>query len=181
MNKLKNTKKSAAFDRSSLIINLFREFPNNKFSLKHLASASGGATKEGRLRTREIITELLAQGTIEECGQEKYRLSGKERPRQEGIVQMISTGAMYIRSEEFEKRRICQPAQFAECSGRRPRGVRHHPPLPRRVPRRRDHPHRGAQPQAIRGHGRRERPRHLRQDGSPAHADGRLSLQAGQP
>ena len=58
MNKLKNTKKSAAFDRSSLIINLFREFPNNKFSLKHLASASGGATKEGRLRTREIITEL---------------------------------------------------------------------------------------------------------------------------
>ena len=102
MNKLKNTKKSAAFDRSSLIINLFREFPNNKFSLKHLASASGGATKEGRLRTREIITELLAQGTIEECGQEKYRLSGKERPRQEGIVQMISTGAMYIRSEEFE-------------------------------------------------------------------------------
>ena len=102
MNKLKNTKKSAAFDRSSLIINLFREFPNNKFSLKHLASASGGATKEGRLRTREIIAELLAQGTIEECGQEKYRLSGKERPRQEGIVQMISTGAMYIRSEEFE-------------------------------------------------------------------------------
>ena len=102
MNKLKNTKKSAAFDRSSLIINLFREFPNNNFSLKHPASASGGATKEGRLRTREIITELLAQGTIEECGQEKYRLSGKERPRQEGIVQMISTGAMYIRSEEFE-------------------------------------------------------------------------------
>ena len=102
MNKLKNTKKSAAFDRSSLIINLFREFPNNKFSLKHLASVSGGATKEGRLRTREIIAELLAQGTIEECGQEKYRLSGKERPRQEGIVQMISTGAMYIRSEEFE-------------------------------------------------------------------------------
>lgn len=45
MNKLKNTKKSAAFDRSSLIINLFREFPNNKFSLKHLASASGGATR----------------------------------------------------------------------------------------------------------------------------------------
>ena len=43
MNKLKNTKKSAAFDRSSLIINLFREFPNNKFSLKHLASASGGS------------------------------------------------------------------------------------------------------------------------------------------
>ena len=46
-NKLKNTKKSAAFDRSSLIINLFREFPNNKFSLKHLASASDGDLYHG--------------------------------------------------------------------------------------------------------------------------------------
>ena len=163
MNKLKNTKKSAAFDRSSLIINLFREFPNNKFSLKHLASASGGATKEGRLRTREIITELLAQGTIEECGQEKYRLSGKERPRQEGIVQMISTGAMYIRSEEFENDvYVSQRNSLNALDGDRVEFVI-------------------TQPQAIRGHGRRERPRHLRQDGSPAHADGRLSLQAGQP
>ena len=172
MNKLKNTKKSAAFDRSSLIINLFREFPNNKFSLKHLASASGGATKEGRLRTREIITELLAQGTIEECGQEKYRLSGKERPRQEGIVQMISTGAMYIRSEEFENDvYVSQRNSLNALDGDRVEFVIT----------RRSHPHRGAQPQAIRGHGRRERPRHLRQDGSPAYADGRLSLQAGQP
>ncbi|MDE7304602.1 MAG: hypothetical protein K2N04_01635, partial [Alistipes sp.] len=34
-------------DRASMILNLLREFPNNKFSLKHLASASGGADKEG--------------------------------------------------------------------------------------------------------------------------------------
>lgn len=34
-------------DRAAIILSLFREFPNNKFSLKHLASASGGATKEG--------------------------------------------------------------------------------------------------------------------------------------
>ena len=61
MNKLKNTKKSAAFDRSSLIINLFREFPNNKFSLKHLASASGGATKEGRLRTVSAARSVPAR------------------------------------------------------------------------------------------------------------------------
>ena len=41
----KRTKNS---DRASMILSLLREFPNNKFSLKHLASASGGATKEGR-------------------------------------------------------------------------------------------------------------------------------------
>ena len=27
-------------DRTSIILSMFREFPNNKFSLKHLASAS---------------------------------------------------------------------------------------------------------------------------------------------
>ena len=89
-------------DRSSLIINLFREFPDNKFSLKHLASASGGATKEGRWRTQEIVRELLAEGTIEEAGRDKYRLSRRERPHMVGIVDMISTGAMYIKSDEVE-------------------------------------------------------------------------------
>lgn len=34
-------------DRASIILNLFREYPNNKFSLKQLASVSGGASKEG--------------------------------------------------------------------------------------------------------------------------------------
>ena len=35
-------------DRAAVILSLFREFPNNKFSLKHLASASGGATKDSK-------------------------------------------------------------------------------------------------------------------------------------
>ena len=38
-------------DRAAVILSLFREFPNNKFSLKHLGSASGGATKVGRRET----------------------------------------------------------------------------------------------------------------------------------
>jgi len=48
----RRTQRSAAkTDRTSVILNLFREAPNNKFSLKHLASASGGASKEGRRET----------------------------------------------------------------------------------------------------------------------------------
>ena len=35
-------------DRAAVILSLFREFPNNKFSLKHLASASGGAAKHSK-------------------------------------------------------------------------------------------------------------------------------------
>ena len=46
-------------DRTSIILSMFREFPNNKFSLKHLASASGGATKEGRRETLEILGRLV--------------------------------------------------------------------------------------------------------------------------
>mgnify|MGYP000044886597 CR=1 FL=1 len=49
-------------DRAAVILSLFREFPNNKFSLKHLASASGGATKEGRRETFEILGRLHDEG-----------------------------------------------------------------------------------------------------------------------
>ena len=70
---------SITFDeRASFIVRMFNEMPDKSFSLKHLASASGGATKEGRWRTQEIVRELLAEGTIEEAGREKYRLSRRE-------------------------------------------------------------------------------------------------------
>ena len=52
-------------DRAAVILSLFREFPNNKFSLKHLASASGGATKEGRRETFEILGRLHDEGIVE--------------------------------------------------------------------------------------------------------------------
>ena len=54
-------------DRASLIINLFREFPNNRFSLKHLAAASGGADRDGRRETLLFLDRLYDEGVIEEC------------------------------------------------------------------------------------------------------------------
>lgn len=42
-------------ERAALILELFRQLPDNKFSLRHLASASGGATKEGRRETMQIV------------------------------------------------------------------------------------------------------------------------------
>ena len=73
-------------DRAAVILSLFREFPNNKFSLKHLASASGGATKEGRRETFEILGRLHDEGIVEECAREKYRLTHKHLPHFEGIA-----------------------------------------------------------------------------------------------
>ena len=90
-------------DRAAVILSLFREFPNNKFSLKHLASASGGATKEGRRETFEILGRLHDEGIVEECAREKYRLTHKHLPHFEGVADMTATGSIYVRVEGEEK------------------------------------------------------------------------------
>ena len=89
-------------DRAAIILSLFREFPNNKFSLKHLASASGGATKEGRRETFEILGRLHDEGIVEECAREKYRLTHKHLPHFEGIADMTASGSIYVRVEGEE-------------------------------------------------------------------------------
>ena len=95
-------KRGKTTDRASLILNLFREFPNNKFSLKHLASASGGATKEGRRETLEILGRLYDDGIVEECSREKYRLTHNHLPHYEGIADMTAGGSVYVRVEGLE-------------------------------------------------------------------------------
>ncbi len=90
-------------DRTGLILNLFREFPNNVFSLKRLASASGGASKEGRRETRAILAQLFDEGVIEECAREKYRLTHKYLPHVEGEACMTGGGAVYVRVEGEEE------------------------------------------------------------------------------
>ncbi|MEG2613653.1 MAG: ribonuclease R [Alistipes sp.] len=92
-----------SFDRKTLITNIFREFPEKKFSLKHLASSTGGATKEGRRETGTAVEELTAEGLIEECGFEKFRLTPRNIPHMTGVVDMISTGSLYVRVEGQEK------------------------------------------------------------------------------
>ena len=90
-------------DRASLILNLLREFPDNKFSLKHLAAASGGATKEGRRETLEILGRLYDEGIVEECARAKYRLTRKHLPHHEGVASMTASGAVYVRVEGLEE------------------------------------------------------------------------------
>lgn len=89
-------------DRAGIILSLFREFPNNKFSLKHLASASGGATKEGRRETLAILDRLFEEGVVEECAREKYRLTQKHLPSHEGVADMSPSGTVYVKVEGLE-------------------------------------------------------------------------------
>lgn len=98
----KSNKRISFNDRAGFIVNLFREMPNKRFTLKYLSAASGGADRDGRNLTKSILDTLLAQGFIEEEGRGKYHLSRSRMPRYEGVVDMAASGAMYVQCEGQE-------------------------------------------------------------------------------
>ena len=82
-------------------MDMFREFPDNKFSLKHLAAASGGADRDGRNMTFAIVKQLIEDGFVEEVSK-KYRLTRSAMPRYQGVVRSATPGALYVEVEELE-------------------------------------------------------------------------------
>ena len=89
-------------ERASFIVDMFREFPDNKFSLKHLAAASGGADREGRTITFAIVRQLIDDGYVEEVSRSKYRLSRSAMPQYDGVVASATPGALYVHVEALE-------------------------------------------------------------------------------
>ncbi|MCL2561797.1 MAG: ribonuclease R [Rikenellaceae bacterium] len=89
-------------DRGAVIAELFRLFPSKRYTLKQLASASGGADRPGRAETAEIVRSMVEERTIEAVGAGKYRLGVASRETLEGEVHMTSSGAAYIRSEGMD-------------------------------------------------------------------------------
>ena len=102
MGKKKNKRGNNRDERASFIVDMFREFPDNKFSLKHLAAASGGADRDGRTMTFAIVRQLIEDGFIEEVARSKYRLSRSAMPRYAGVVNSCSPGVLYVHVEELE-------------------------------------------------------------------------------
>lgn len=96
----KKSKHIEAQDRAGFIVNMFREMPEHKFTLKHLAAASGGPNKEARSATKAILETLLEQGFIDYDGR-RYRLSRAHLPRFTGKVVSTSSGSIYVRCEEL--------------------------------------------------------------------------------
>ena len=88
--------------RAAFIINMFREFPDREFSMKQLVSASGGNTKEARYMVRDLVDALVEQGVVVRHSREKYQLSTSQLPHYEGTVDMVASGAAYVRVEELE-------------------------------------------------------------------------------
>ena len=102
MGKKKNKRGNNRDERASFIVDMFREFPDNKFSLKHLAAASGGADRDGRTMTFAIVRQLIEDGFVEEVARSKYRLSRSAMPRYAGVVNSVSPGVLYVHVEDFE-------------------------------------------------------------------------------
>ena len=102
MGKKKNKRGNNRDERASFIVDMFREFPDNKFSLKHLAAASGGADRDGRNMTFAILRQLIEDGFVEEVARSKYRLSRSAMPRYEGIVESCTPAMLYVHVEALE-------------------------------------------------------------------------------
>ena len=102
MNKKRNKRGNNRDERASFIVDMFHEFPDNKFSLKHLAAASGGADRDGRTMTFAIVRQLIEDGFVEEVARSKYRLSRSAMPRYEGLVRSCTPGALYVEVEDLE-------------------------------------------------------------------------------
>lgn len=88
--------------RTAFIINMFREFPDRIFSLKQLTSASGGNSKEARYIVRDVVEALVAEGVVDCHGRDKYQLSTTQLPHYEGVVDMIGSGAAYVKVDALD-------------------------------------------------------------------------------
>lgn len=99
----KNTNRQRKTDRPAMIADLFRSFPNKRYSIRNLAAASGGANRDGRRQTVQVVEQMLEQGTIESVGSGKYMFNPKGLPPQEGVVDMLASGSVYIKVEDQEQ------------------------------------------------------------------------------
>lgn len=89
-------------DRAAVILQMFRSFPTRKFTLKTLAAQSGGADRDGRYQTKEILAQMIASGVVITEGA-KFSLAATNLPSFEGVVQMLSSGSLYVKVEGLDK------------------------------------------------------------------------------
>ncbi len=92
---------SGGADIAGFILNLFKEQPGKRFSLKQISSSAGCNSKEGRRVVVEILKNYMAQGVIE-SRDAKFVLSASMRKAYQGVVEMTSSGSIFIRCEDME-------------------------------------------------------------------------------
>ena len=88
--------------RAAFVVNMFREFPDRIFSIKQLVAASGGNSRDARYVVRDVVESLVEGGVVVRHGHDKYQLSMEQLPHYEGVVDMIGSGAAYVKVEELD-------------------------------------------------------------------------------
>ncbi len=88
-------------DIAGFILNLFKEQPAKRFTLKQISSSAGCSSKEGKRVVVEILKNYLSQGVIE-SRDAKYILSPAMRKVYQGVVEMSKSGSIFIISDEVE-------------------------------------------------------------------------------
>ena len=104
----KNRKNIPIAERQAFILNMFREQSTRKFTLNHIAAASGGAHGEGVRDTSIILKRLLDGGIIQRCNR-RYCLTHDFLPRYEGRAVITSTGTMCVEIEGFKNTIFVHP------------------------------------------------------------------------
>ncbi|MFI3286561.1 MAG: ribonuclease R [Rikenellaceae bacterium] len=99
---MRNKKSKHEFDRAGFILNMFKEMPNNKFSLKHLASSAGCGDRQGRREVLYILQNFVSQGIIAETARGKFHLAAAELPHHVGKVLMTKSGSIFVECEDLE-------------------------------------------------------------------------------
>ena len=94
----KSSKKPDGSDRAKCILTLFRENPGRRMTLRHIALATGGPSRERRRETVEILGILVSEGTVEFDGR-RYRMGEEERRHYTGKADVA--GGTYVRCDEF--------------------------------------------------------------------------------
>ncbi len=90
------------FDRAGFILSLFKELPNNKFSLKHIAGSVGCSDRNGRREVLYILNSMIEQGLIKETERGKYYLAQKELPAYVGRVDMSKNRTIFVVCDDLE-------------------------------------------------------------------------------
>ncbi len=96
----KRNKDRGEIDRKGFLMEMLREQPETKFSLKHLASAIGATDKYGKRDTLSMLHELIEEGVVRETSRSKFQLSAAERKHFIGRVDMAKSGVIFVRCEE---------------------------------------------------------------------------------
>lgn len=88
---------------AAFIAEMFRAFPDRRYSVKGLTSLFGATTRDQKEGVRGVVKQLFEEGVIEQIGEGKYRLAKSKRATFEGIVDMTSSGALYIKVDGVDK------------------------------------------------------------------------------